>query len=234
MALWFTSDLHFGHENIIRYCGRPFSDANSMNSGIVDSINTHVGPEDDLWILGDLAMGNLESNLRVTRRLIAGTVTLVAGNHDRAHPYAARGNAEKQERWEADYVTEAGLHALIPGNTEMVLASGISVNVSHFPYAANSRESGAPERERSIDAYRPVDDGRWLLCGHVHEKWRQRGKCINVGIDAWGGRPVSEAELVTAINDGPQDLDVITWTSRKVLAVTAATSPDDAAPSRSS
>ncbi len=52
---------------------------------------------------------------------------------------------------------------------------------------------------------RPVDHGEWLLHGHVHERWRQRGRMINVGVDAWGCRPVNESTLAALIDDGPND-----------------------------
>ena len=56
-----------------------------------------------------------------------------------------------------------------------------------------------------------MDDGAWLLCGHVHESWRQRGRMINVGVDAWGGRPVSEEALYELIDSGPADLETLPW-----------------------
>lgn len=36
---------------------------------------------------------------------------------------------------------------------------------------------------------------------------------INVGVDAWGGRPASEAEIIDLINAGPQNLEVLPWVS---------------------
>ena len=55
MALWLTSDLHFGHENIIRYCDRPFADVDAMNRALVDRWNEVVGDDDVVWVLGDFA-----------------------------------------------------------------------------------------------------------------------------------------------------------------------------------
>jgi hypothetical protein len=42
--------------------------------------------------------------------------------------------------------------------------------------------------------------------GHVHERWRQRGRMINVGVDAWDCGPASEAELAAMIGGGPIEL----------------------------
>lgn len=50
--------------------------------------------------------------------------------------------------------------------------------------------------------FRPADHGGWLSHGHVYEKWRQNGRMINVGVDAWGGYPVDETNLVGLIGEG--------------------------------
>jgi phage terminase large subunit-like protein len=74
--------------------------------------------------------------------------------------------------------------------------------VSHFPYKGDSGYV-----DRFVD-WRLEDDGSWLLCGHVHEKWRQMGKQINVGIDSWGGSPVSE-DMIKEIGTDRSELKLI-------------------------
>ena len=64
MGRWWTSDHHFGHANIIRYCARPFTDADAMNRAMVDRWNDVVDDGDEVWMLGDLVMGQLTVNLR--------------------------------------------------------------------------------------------------------------------------------------------------------------------------
>lgn len=201
MARYFTSDLHVGHTNIISYCSRPFTDTDQMNTVMVDTLNTVAGPGDELWILGDLAMGQIESTLPALACLTA-DVHLVAGNHDRCHPY----NGAKHERFVDMYTEATGAASLTLTNSELVLDGGTRVLLSHFPYTLPDG-AGVDKFAR----WRPIDDGSWLLCGHVHEKWRQRGRMINVGIDAWGGRPVSEAEILELIALGPADREIIPW-----------------------
>ncbi len=45
----------------------------------------------------------------------------------------------------------------------------------------------------------PVDEGEWLLHGHVHEQWADNGRMINVGVDVRGYRPISEAAILEII-----------------------------------
>lgn len=200
MTRWFTSDWHLGHKNIIYFCDRPFDNVDWMNESIIDTMNTHVGPDDELWILGDVGMGNVDKTLPMLKRLTAGRVVVVAGNHDRCHPY----NGKKHEGWIARYENLTGAE-IICGNTELTLADGTEVQVSHFPYSMDGGYGPYRPDDRAAE-WRPVDDGRWLLCGHAHEKWQQYQRTINVGIDAWAGVPITEQQILDRIAEGPQNL----------------------------
>ena len=56
MAIWFTSDHHFGHANIIKYTERPFNSVGHMNASMIGSWNGVVAPDDTVYYLGDFAM----------------------------------------------------------------------------------------------------------------------------------------------------------------------------------
>lgn len=202
MRYW-TSDTHFGHDNIVRFCDRPFSDTDHMNTDLIRRINDQVSPDDELWILGDACMGDLTKTLSMLTRIHA-PVTLVAGNHDRCHPCHGRG---KSERWSQEYLDRARLAALHLGSVDVELCDGTSVQVNHFPFAVEPHRMGRPDR---FAQWRPVDDGRWLLHGHTHGAWRQRGQQIDVGIDAWGGYPVAEDTLLDHVRL-VADLDALPW-----------------------
>lgn len=192
-SVWFTSDTHFGHRNIIRYSQRPYRDVAHMTEGLVAAWNDRVGLDDDVWHLGDVAMGALEHSLEAVRRL-HGRKHLVPGNHDRCWPHERRFRVEEVRRYEALGFT---VH---PPQVRLDLG-GLDVQACHFPYRGDSHE-----HDRYVE-HRPHDDGSWLLHGHVHEQWRQRGRMLNVGTDAWGWAPVSAAELLELVAAGPRDLD---------------------------
>jgi len=202
VALWFTSDTHFGHANIIKYCNRPFYNTDHMNAALVDQYNDNVDDGDDVWWLGDIALGNTETSLLHVRSC-KGHKTLVVGNHDRMF-HTARSRRPPDPRWEQIY-RDAGFERVITTHTSLTLSEGTAVNISHFPYSGDHSST-----DRYSEA-RPHDDGRWLLCGHVHDAWTQQQRQINVGVDAWAGFPVNETVICSLIDGGPAHRPPSPW-----------------------
>lgn len=82
--LYFTSDLHLGHENAIKFKGRPFWSIDEMNNILIENINAVVNEEDDLWILGDFSYKlNKEQVRQIRKQIRCRHVHLVYGNHDK-------------------------------------------------------------------------------------------------------------------------------------------------------
>lgn len=197
MTRFFTADPHYGHERIIEYSHRPFDDVEDMNAGLAEAWNAVVGHDDTVWLLGDVAMGRLMDSLEWLR-LLNGHIVLVPGNHEACAIY------KKGARANGLYLG-VGVKLIVPGPTALFLEPGDRhVLIDHFPYRGDPDERYHDER--------PVNQGAFLLHGHVHDRWRQRGRMINVGVDAWAGRPVSEAEVVALIDAGPNDLERLPWT----------------------
>lgn len=53
--IWFTSDTHFGHANVLEFCERPWGTVEEMDDALVDAINGRVAPDDVLYHLGDFS-----------------------------------------------------------------------------------------------------------------------------------------------------------------------------------
>jgi len=89
MAIWFTADQHFRHENIIKYCYRPYDSVKVMDSALVQNFNRVVGMEDITYHLGDIAMDGPENKWKVKRIIdkLNGKHVLIYGNHDRMNPF---------------------------------------------------------------------------------------------------------------------------------------------------
>lgn len=81
MAIWFTSDTHFQHANIIKYCNRPFENVTEMNEHLVTRWNDRVHDGDIVVHVGDVGMGNYVDAEPFLSRL-RGRKVLCAGNHD--------------------------------------------------------------------------------------------------------------------------------------------------------
>src|ERR1017187_9055572 len=79
MTIYLLSDPHFSHENIIRYCNRPFQHAEDMDEFMVAQWNAVVRPTDHVYCLGDVVLKR--KNLHIISRL-QGKKRLIFGNHD--------------------------------------------------------------------------------------------------------------------------------------------------------
>ena len=78
---FYISDTHFGHENIIRHSKRPFANADEMDEKIIANWNSVVGPNDEVYILGDLAYKGSKGPAYYLNRL-NGKKYFLIGNHD--------------------------------------------------------------------------------------------------------------------------------------------------------
>ena len=85
-----TSDQHFGHKNIIRYCNRPFDCVEEMNEILVQNWNETVTNNDVIYHLGDFMMGlSIKRPEESYKKLVEmvgrlrGTIRLISGNHDK-------------------------------------------------------------------------------------------------------------------------------------------------------
>lgn len=79
--IFFTSDTHFYHKNIINFCKRPFKDLQEMHSEIIRMWNETVRPNDIVFILGDIIFGGANAYEEILPQL-NGKKYLILGNHD--------------------------------------------------------------------------------------------------------------------------------------------------------
>ena len=81
MGIWFTSDTHFGHTNVIKYCNRPFKDTQEMDEALVEKWNSRIKPQDTVYHLGDFSFR--ENRDWFNPRMLRGKKILIRGNHDK-------------------------------------------------------------------------------------------------------------------------------------------------------
>lgn len=125
MALFFTSDTHFGHGGSLGLFQRPFGSVAEMDAALIRRWNETVGREDEVWHLGDFAIGRPADYTQPILDALSGRKHLVAGNNDDEATRALRG-------W-ANVVPYAELEA---EGTRLVLC--------HFPFRSwNGMGKGA-------------------------------------------------------------------------------------------
>ena len=186
--LFFTSDTHFGHENIIKFCNRPFANAQEMNETLINNWNRVVGPDDTIFHLGDFAFGGSYLWNNMLDRL-NGHIHLVIGNHDRKN--LRQGYVQKFD----------SIYPQLQINID-----GRSVYLNHYPFLCYG------------GSYRGDKDAVWQLFGHVHSgpfstgKDDERLKMLfpyqyDVGVDNNNFTPISWEDVKIRIKNNIEFYD---------------------------
>lgn len=126
--IWFTSDTHFGHENVIKFCNRPFRDVDHMNSELILRWNEKVKNGDQIYHLGDFSFMKKPETEKLLSRL-KGQIFLVRGNHDHKDTRGIKSFA-----WVKDYHE---IKVEIDGQKQLIV-------LSHYPILSwHNRHYGA-------------------------------------------------------------------------------------------
>lgn len=81
MTIWFSADLHLGHENIIKYCNRPFKNSKEMDRNLINNFQEKLKPKDVLYFLGDLSFKSELAEI-FFENLNDIEIHFIIGNHD--------------------------------------------------------------------------------------------------------------------------------------------------------
>ena len=159
---FFTSDLHFGHSNVINYSNRPFTSVEEMDQILVSNWNEIVRDKDRVIIAGDLAMRySSEYAYNIVKKL-KGQKHLVFGNHDKA----IRKNKDFVNLFESvsDLLT-------VKVQDEEAVGGVRRIVVCHYPMLVWDRSHY----------------GAWHLHGHCHGTLPDDGTSLrfDIGVDAW-------------------------------------------------
>lgn len=186
--IFFTSDLHHDHANVIVYSKRPFKDVNHMNEVLINNYNSTVPSNGICYFVGDIGLGK-SGNLKRHLSRMHGTKVLVLGNHDKG----------------VNTMYDSGFDVVVHG-LKMVIAGQV-VTVSHCPLRGIAREDvsqmervqpgeGWHGEYRLGEHFSFPDFGQFHLHGHCHAPNNGKSKKIldrqfDVGVDGNGYRPVS-------------------------------------------
>lgn len=171
--IWFTSDLHLNHNKDFIYKARGFNTITTMNWSTLFRLKKKVKPEDDLYILGDIALGELE-DVKLYLKLIPGKVHFIIGNHDT--------NRKIKYYEEIGWINEGYATVLRKGKWRFYL--------SHYPTLTANYDDD--------EKHLPLIN----LFGHTHQKnifWNDNKYMVNVGVDAHDCAPIELSEIQNII-----------------------------------
>jgi calcineurin-like phosphoesterase family protein len=196
MSDFFISDYHFNHENIRlpNYGDRPFQSMEEMNREMIIRWNNTIGPRDKVYVIGDFAFGPLEKKKLILQKL-NGYKILIRGNHDE--------NKEKMLGIGFDEVYD-----------QLILEiAGEKVLLDHYPYRPSQEE--LDKMKSNPNGYkvknlnrRPINKGGFLIHGHVHQEWLQKGKMINMSVEMWDYTPAPLSAIESLIKAGSNNLRI--------------------------
>lgn len=86
MKRFVVADTHFGHENIIKYENRPYSNSHDMDKDIIRLWNSVVSRDDIVYVLGDFTLSRRKEVIKNLVDRLNGRKVLIMGNHDTRKP----------------------------------------------------------------------------------------------------------------------------------------------------
>ena len=170
-----TSDQHFNHENIIKYCDRPFSSVEEMNEEMIKRWKAIVSKDDTVFVLGDFFMGRLTEIEDILSRL-NGHIMLVEGNHDKDNRIATM----------ISYGNVKNLGPLFTMDYR-----DISIIMCHYPIDFDLRNMVSKASNKMV-----------FLYGHIHNlapKGLDRGCFYHVGVDTNDFTPVNLDSIIDEV-----------------------------------
>lgn len=123
--IYFTSDLHLGHDQEFIWGARGFNSVSEMNEKIIARWNSRITKDDDVYVLGDLVMGGVE-NVELLKQL-NGKIHIIYGNHD--------GPKKREAYAKLENVVECGW-------ANMIKYKKYNFYLSHYPTITDNEDIG--------------------------------------------------------------------------------------------
>ena len=175
MKTFFTSDTHFNHKNIIKYCNRPFQSIDEMNFVMVEKWNSVVSSRDTVYHLGDFALGDIHHFSRWASQL-NGNIKILPGNHDHL--------------WLKDFKSSEKIQ---------VVAPLIPIEI---PEIMNGKHPQVLVMcHYSMQVWDRSHHGAWHLFGHSHGNLKGIGLSFDVGVDCTNFAPLSIDQVVSEMSN---------------------------------
>ena len=180
---YFTSDTHFGHSNVIRYCTRPFVDVIEMNRVMLSNMQQVLCDDDELYFLGDWCM-----NLKYYSMI---------KDVPFKHLYFVLGNHDKSARLSKQIVAD-GIESQVSVVNEMtVRLDGRDFFLVHRPVmGSDSMPTLCGHVHEKWRFQPPGVELREYKYKDEHMVKTLKQPVLNVGVDQHDFRPISEEEVL--------------------------------------
>lgn len=186
--VWFTSDTHFGHRNVLQFCSRPFNSVSEMQSRLIENWNHVVSDQDIVFHLGDFSWWDSNKEIKkLCSKMNGKQIYLVPGNHD----------LEKGWREVPDRVTILSSVVQLWIRDESGDTLIFKAILSHYPLMTwNKREEGVPNLHGHLHGCKGNGrDGKGNSDANLPFHWNQ----LDVGVDVWDYKPVNLTALEVAL-----------------------------------
>ena len=177
--VYFVSDTHFGHENIIKYCSRPFKNAAEMDKALVKNWNSTVPEDGIVFHLGDFSLGGAPLMKNLCAALNRKEMHGLWGNHDRS------------------ILSRIGLGE---GKGRKPLFDSLNdiLEITIEDNELDDKYQKIVLCHYAIATFHGAHKGYWHLFGHSHGTFEHHHPAaIDVGVDCWGYAPVSYNDIKT-------------------------------------
>lgn len=175
--IYFTSDLHFQHNKEFLYKSRGFNSINEHDQTIINNWNNIVNDNDDVYILGDLMLGNIEFAIKELSQL-KGKIHIIIGNHD-TNNYINKYKLLLKNVVDINYVV-------------ILKYNGFKFYLSHYPTITTTL----------ITCKDLLSQNLINLYGHTHQKnnfYKDNLFMYHVGLDSHDNKLISIDEIIKEI-----------------------------------
>jgi calcineurin-like phosphoesterase family protein len=179
--IFITSDHHFGHENIIKHCKRPFRNTDEMDTAMVDRWNEVVEPTDDVYIAGDFSHKRCPADrANDIARSLRGRKHLLLGNHETDNERGIL--LDSRSPIEDRLILDPSLFASLNEGYFYFRINGRLIVVTHYAMQTwhDMRKKGTPT---------------YHLHGHSHSKLSPMLRRHDIGVDGHNFYPWSMDQI---------------------------------------
>lgn len=192
--IWFTSDMHFGHRNVIKFCGRPYADEKEMGRELIKNWNDTVKQNDFIFSLGDFSWWTGRHECKKLVGQLRGRKYFVPGNHCKEDMY--------------EFVDDPDFHVCADtvvlyirgqeGDPRFKDVKTYEIVLNHYPLTCWSHSD---------------HPNCYQFFGHIHSRAGQpltefgaeipikEGKQMDVGVDRWNYKPIDLFDAIKAARE---------------------------------